>query len=52
MGVGLADRPVLLLGILLIVLGTLFFAIGLIGEMIIFTNAEKIQDYNIDEIIN
>ena len=52
MGMALADKPVLLLGILLIVLGTLFFAIGLIGEMIIFTNAKDLKEYTIDEIIN
>lgn len=52
MGIGLADKPILLLGILLLVLGTLFLAIGLIGEMIIFTNAEDLEEYSIDQIIN
>ncbi|MBD3276102.1 MAG: glycosyltransferase [Candidatus Marinimicrobia bacterium] len=48
----LADRPMLLLGVLLIVLGTLLFAIGLIGEMIIFTHAKAVKEYTIDKIIN
>lgn len=52
MGVPLADKPVLLLGILLIVLGTLLFAIGLIGEMIIFTHAKDLKEYTIDKVIN
>lgn len=50
-GVSLADKPVLLLGILGIVLGTLLFAIGLIGEMIIFTHARNLKEYNIERII-
>lgn len=51
-GIPLADKPMLLLGILLIVLGILFFAIGLIGEMIIFTHAKDLKEYTIDKIIN
>jgi hypothetical protein len=27
-------------------------SIGLLGEMIIFTHAREIKDYNIEEIIN
>jgi glycosyltransferase involved in cell wall biosynthesis len=52
MGVGLADKPMLLLGVLLIVLGSLFGAIGLIGEMIIFTHAPGLKEYTVDEVIN
>jgi len=52
MGVPLRNKPMLLLGILLIVLGTLLFSIGLIGEMIIFTNSKNIKDYNIEEVID
>lgn len=51
MGVPLADRPMLLLGILLIVLGTLCTAIGLIGEMIVFTHAEDVKKYTVDKFI-
>jgi glycosyltransferase involved in cell wall biosynthesis len=51
-GVGLSGRPLLLLGILLIVLGLQIFAIGLIGEIIIFTHARDMKDYTIAEIIN
>lgn len=44
-GVGLADRPALLLGSLLVALGVQTFALGLIGELIIFTRAREIKDY-------
>jgi glycosyltransferase involved in cell wall biosynthesis len=51
-GVGLSDRPLFLIGILFVVLGLQIFAIGLIGEIIIFTHAKEIKEYNVDEIIN
>ena len=50
-GVGLADRPALLLASLLIVLGVQTFALGLIGELIIFTHASKMKEYAIRRII-
>lgn len=52
MGIPLKDKPMLLLGILLIVLGTLLFAIGLIGEMIIFTNPSSQEEYVVEEVID
>ena len=52
MGVPLRNKPMLLLGILLIVLGILLFSIGLIGEMIIFTNARNVKEYTVEEIID
>jgi glycosyltransferase involved in cell wall biosynthesis len=51
-GVSLSDRPLLLAGILLVVLGLQIFAIGLIGEIIIFTHARELKEYNVEEIIN
>ncbi len=51
-GVPLADRPALLLSSLLVVLGVQIFAIGLIGELIIFTHAKDLKEYTIAEIIN
>src|SRR5690606_20249615 len=47
----LADRPALLLSSLLVVLGMQVFALGLIGELIIFTHARDIKDYQIDEVL-
>jgi hypothetical protein len=50
--VDLADRPALFLSSLLIVLGVQIIAIGLIGEIIIFTHAKDLKEYKIDKIIN
>lgn len=51
-GVALANRPALILGSLLIVLGVQVIAIGLIGEIIIFTHAKELKEYKVDRIIN
>jgi glycosyltransferase involved in cell wall biosynthesis len=51
-GHALADRPALLLGSLLMVLGLQVFALGLLGELIIFTHARDIKDYQIEEVIH
>ena len=48
----IAGRPLLILGALLLVIGIQMISIGLLGEMIIFTHAGEIEDYNIQEIIN
>ena len=47
----LADRPALLLGSLMIVLGVQMFALGLLGELIIFTHAGGSKDYKVDRVI-
>ena len=47
----LADRPALLLSSLLIVLGLQVFALGLLGELIIFTHAKDLKDYQVERII-
>jgi glycosyltransferase involved in cell wall biosynthesis len=48
----LADRPALLLAALLIVLGVQIFALGLLGELIIFTHAGSAKDYQVDRVIH
>jgi glycosyltransferase involved in cell wall biosynthesis len=50
--VALADRPALVFSSLLIILGIQIIAIGLIGEIIIFTHAKDLKEYKIDKIIN
>lgn len=50
-GVALADRPALLLSSLLVVLGLQVFALGLLGELVIFTHARHIKDYQVAEIV-
>ena len=52
MGVALADRPALVLASLLIVLGIQMLAVGLIGELIIFTHAKDMKEYTISEVID
>jgi glycosyltransferase involved in cell wall biosynthesis len=47
----LADRPALLLAALLLVLGMQIFALGLLGELIIFTHARGLKDYRVEEVI-
>ncbi len=47
----LADRPALLLASLLVVLGLQLFALGLLGELIIFTHARHLRDYQIDKVL-
>jgi glycosyltransferase involved in cell wall biosynthesis len=47
----IAGRPLLILGALLLVIGIQMISIGLLGEMIIFTHAGEIEEYNIEAII-
>lgn len=47
----LADRPALVLAVLMIVLGFQMIGVGLIGELIIFTHAKDMKEYTIDEIV-
>ncbi|CAN5292704.1 glycosyltransferase [soil metagenome] len=50
--VGLGNRPVLLLSSLMIMLGVQIFALGLIGELIIFTHAKDLKEYTVELIVN
>ncbi len=47
----LADRPLLILGVLLMVLGVQTGSIGLLGEIIIFTHARKMKDYTVEKVL-
>lgn len=49
--VPLADRPMLIFSVLMIVLGIQIVAIGLVGEIIIFANSRHMKQYNIATII-
>ncbi len=46
----LADRPLLMFGVLMIVLGVQLFSLGLLGELIIFTHGRSLRDYHVDKI--
>jgi hypothetical protein len=48
----LADRPLLTFGVLLIVLGVQVIAIGLVGEIIVYTSNRRSKSYEIDRIVN
>ena len=47
----IAEPPLLLLGVLLMVLGVQTLSLGVLGEMIIFTHARKVRDYQVAEIL-
>jgi len=51
MGNPIGNRPMLLLGVLLMVVGIQTFSIGLVGEIIIFTHAKEIKEYNIEQFL-
>jgi glycosyltransferase involved in cell wall biosynthesis len=51
MGEALADRPLLLLGVMLLVAGIQIVAIGLIGEIIVFTHARESKEYQIESVL-
>ena len=50
--IGLADRPALMISSLFVVLGAQILAIGLIGEIVIFTHSKDLKEYTIEEIVN
>ena len=50
MGTPLANRPILVLSVLLIGLGVQMFTIGLLGELLVFFRARKIRDYRVEAI--
>lgn len=45
------NRPMLLFGVVFIVLGVQLFAIGLIGELIIFTHGRGRKEYTVAEVV-
>jgi hypothetical protein len=47
----IADRPLLLLGLLLIVAGIQILSIGLLGELIIFTHSRRVRTYRVAEVV-
>ncbi len=47
----LSQRPGLFLGVLLIVIGIQIASIGLLGELVIFTQARRVEDYYIRETL-
>jgi glycosyltransferase involved in cell wall biosynthesis len=51
LGHGLSNRPLLLLGILLMLMGIQVLTTGLLGEMITFKNFRRSDSYSVKEIV-
>lgn len=47
----LTDRPLFVLGAILAAFGVQMIGFGLVGEIIIFTQAPSLRDYKIDEVL-
>ncbi|MCW5700150.1 MAG: glycosyltransferase, partial [Rhodospirillales bacterium] len=47
----LMERPALILSVLLVVLGIQIIAVGLVGEILIFTRSKDLKEYKIAEVI-
>lgn len=47
----LMERPALILSVLLVVLGIQIVAVGLVGEILIFTRSKDLKEYKIAEVI-
>lgn len=50
-GVPLADRPALVFSVLMLVLGIQIVALGLVGEIIIFSSSRRLRSYEIEEVL-
>ena len=50
-GEGIADRPMLLLGVLCFILGIQAIAIGLVGEIIVHLNASTQRHYRVRQVV-
>lgn len=50
-GMPLADRPALIFGVLMVVLGIQIIAIGLVGEIVIFAGSRHMKQYKVGTII-
>lgn len=50
LGTAMANRPILVLGALLVGISVQLFAIGLLGELLLFFHARKIRDYRVAEV--
>ena len=48
---GISDKPLLLLGVILMVLGIQTISIGLIAEIFIYTHAKDLKEYKVDKLL-
>ena len=49
---GIQDRPIVLVGVVLISFGLQFIGFGLVGEIIIFTQSRNLKDYKIESVVS
>ncbi len=47
---GLYQRPLFILGVLLVVLGVQILGFGLVGEIVVFTQARNVREYRIESV--
>jgi hypothetical protein len=50
-GHGLADRSAVIIGVLPVVLGVQILALGLIGEIIVFTRGKQLRSFQVDRVL-
>jgi len=48
--IGLFERPLFLLGVVLVVLGVQVVGFGLVGEIIIYTQARNLREYRVEKV--
>lgn len=48
---GLSDKPIIVLAALLVAFGVQLIGFGLVGEIIIFTQARNLREFKIDEVV-
>ncbi|MEZ5964988.1 MAG: FemAB family PEP-CTERM system-associated protein [Planctomycetota bacterium] len=48
---GLSNKPIIVLAALLVAFGVQLIGFGLVGEIIIFTQARNLRDFKIDEVV-
>ncbi len=51
LGESIQDRPIFLMGVVLITFGLQLIGFGLVGEVIIFTQARNLKDYKVDRVL-
>jgi hypothetical protein len=49
-GAGLYNRPLFLVGVMVVVLGVQIIGFGLVGEIIIYTQARNLREYRVERI--
>lgn len=50
-GSPLADRPLVILAVMLVILGVQILSLGLIAEIIVFVSGKRVRDYTIERIL-